>query len=306
MPAVAPPPIPPAQLRPALAAQNLVREWTITYRAHDGRRRRASVLLPLWYGPRHDPSLPLIISPHGRGVPAKTNARLWGNLPAVGRFAVVNPEGQGRRLTLYSWGDPGEIADLARMPRILHRTMPWLHVARKRVFAFGSSMGGQEVLLLLARYPKVLAGVAAFDSATNLAARYEAFRFLPFGIDVQRLARVEVGGTPSSDPHAWEVRSPIDWAREIASSHVPLQLWWSLKDRIVVDQRAQSGALYRRIKRLEPRAPVVEFVGDWAHSAEFKASRQLPFALSRFGLLPPYRPTEPEPPGVPVSSEARP
>jgi dienelactone hydrolase len=303
---VAPPPIPPAQLRPALAAQNLVREWTITYRAHDGLARHAYVLLPRWYGPSNDSRLPLVISPHGRGVPARTNARLWGNLPAIGRFAVVNPEGQGRRLALYSWGDPGEIADLARMPRILHRTLPWLHVDRKRVYAFGSSMGGQEVLLLLARYPKALAGVAAFDSATNLAARYEAFRFLPFGIDVQRLARVEVGGTPSSNPHAWAIRSPIDWARRIAFSHVPLQLWWSLKDRIVVDQRAESGALYRRIKRLDPRAPVVEFIGDWAHSAEFKASRRLPFALSRFGLLPPYRPTGPAPPDADGWTEARP
>jgi pimeloyl-ACP methyl ester carboxylesterase len=300
--AASPPPIPPAQLRPSLAARNLVREWTITYRAHDGLPRRALVLLPRWYGPKRDPAVPLVISPHGRGVRAQTNARLWGNLPAVGRFAVVNPEGQGRRLTLFSWGDPGEIADLARMPRILHRTLPWLHVERKRVFAIGSSMGGQETLLLLARYPKLLAGAAAFDSATNLAARYEAFRFLPFGIDVQRLARVEVGGTPSSNPHAWAVRSPLDWARRLAWSHVPLQIWWSWKDRIVVDQNEESGALYRRIKRLDPSAPVVEFVGDWAHSAEFKASRRLPFALSLFGLMPPFRPTPPAPPGGAASS----
>ncbi len=68
-----------------------MREWTITYRAHDGLPRRALVLLPPWYGPKHDPALPLVIWPHGRGVRAQTNARLWGNLPAVGRFAVVNP-----------------------------------------------------------------------------------------------------------------------------------------------------------------------------------------------------------------------
>ena len=40
----------------------------------------------------------------------------WGGLPAFGPFAVVNPEGQGRRLTLYSWGWRGQIDDLARMP----------------------------------------------------------------------------------------------------------------------------------------------------------------------------------------------
>jgi pimeloyl-ACP methyl ester carboxylesterase len=287
--AVAPGPIPPAALRPFLAAQTLVRTWTITYVAHDGRRRHAYVVLPRRAGPAHPVRLPLIISPHGRGVPARTNARLWGDLPAIGRFAVVNPEGQGRKLTLYSWGDPGEIADLARMPAIVHRALPWLTIEPHRVFAFGSSMGGQETLLLLARYPQILAGAAAFDSATNLAARYQAFRFLPFGIDLQRLARIEVGGAPWNDPHAWALRSPIDWARQIARSHVPLQLWWSWRDQIVVDQNRESGQLYRDIKRIDPHAPVLQVVGYWRHSAEFKASRRLPLALALFGLLPPYR-----------------
>jgi pimeloyl-ACP methyl ester carboxylesterase len=286
---VLPPPIPPAQLRPYLAAQNLVRTFTITYRAHDGLPRRAYVLLPSWYGPHRDPPLPLVISPHGRGVRARTNARLWGNLPAVGRFAVVNPEGQGRRLALYSWGDPGEIADLARMPQILHRALPWLRINRKRVFAFGSSMGGQETLLLAARYPRLLAGAAAFDAATNMAARYEAFRLLPNGVAVQHLARLEVGGTPSADPRAWAIRSPIDWARELAFSNVRLQIWWSWRDQIVIDQNRESGALFRRIVQLNPRARAVQFVGYWRHSAEFKASRRLPYALELFRLLPPFR-----------------
>ncbi len=40
-----------------------------------------------------------------------------GDLPWYGRFGVINPEGQGRRLTLYAWGDPGDVRDLAAMPR---------------------------------------------------------------------------------------------------------------------------------------------------------------------------------------------
>src|SRR5207247_8604555 len=74
-----------------------VRVVTIHYRTHDGHRRSAEVVLPDWYGPRNNPPLPLIISPHGRGVSAEENVNRWGNLPAVGAFAVVNPEGQGRR-----------------------------------------------------------------------------------------------------------------------------------------------------------------------------------------------------------------
>jgi hypothetical protein len=268
---------------------DLVRRWTISYVAHDGRIRRAYVVLPRWYGPARHPPLPLVISPHGRGVPAAANARLWGNLPAIGRFALVAPEGEGRRLALYSWGAPGEIADLARMPAIVHSALPWLRIDYDRIYAFGSSMGGQETLLLVAFRPRLLAGAAAFDAATNLAARYSAFRLLRFGLSVRRLARLEVGGTPWEDPRAWAVRSPIDHARRIAASGVPLQIWWSRKDTVVVDQSQQSGLLYRMIKRLDPRAPVKEFVGYWRHSAEFKATRRLPYALALFGLMPPYR-----------------
>ena len=71
---------------------------TIHYTTHDGFRRDAYVVLPEWYGPWSNPPLPLIISPHGRGVSAEENVDRWGDLPALGSFAVVNPEGQGRRL----------------------------------------------------------------------------------------------------------------------------------------------------------------------------------------------------------------
>jgi hypothetical protein len=111
-------------------AERLVRVWTVVYRAYDGFPRHAYVVLPRWYGPRDNPPLPLVISPHGRGIPAKNNVTLWGDLPAIGRFAVINPDGQGRKLALYSWGDPEEIHDLSRMPVFLHQAMPWLRIAR--------------------------------------------------------------------------------------------------------------------------------------------------------------------------------
>jgi hypothetical protein len=38
--------------------------------------------------------------------------------------------------------------------------------------------------------------------------------------------------------------------------------------------------------RLNPFAPVRQFVGTWAHTTEMKSHGYLPFALSRFGLLP--------------------
>jgi len=277
------------------AAAPSVRVIPISYRAHDGLMRRALVILPSWYGPDDHPPIPLVISPHGRGVGAWENIRRWGRLPAVGGFAVINPEGQGRELRLYSWGDPGEIRDLARMPEIAEQALPWLQVDRDRVYAFGGSMGGQETLLLVARYPHVLAGAASFDAPTDMAARYRAFIHQPLGAGLQRLAQDEIGGTPSSDPRGYALRSPIDWARKIAFSGVPLQIWWSTRDLTVTHQRQESGLLYRLIKRLNPEAPVTEFVGIWAHTSEMKSHGYLPYALSRFGLMP-WRPGPPPAP----------
>jgi pimeloyl-ACP methyl ester carboxylesterase len=73
----------------------------------------------------------------------------------------------GRKLPLASWGWRGQIADLARMPEIVHAELPWLRVDRRRIYAVGGSMGGHETLLLLGQYPKLLAGAVAFDSVTN-------------------------------------------------------------------------------------------------------------------------------------------
>lgn len=286
-----------AGMRPEVAAARApaVRVIPISYRAHDGLLRRAYVIVPAEYGRNGSPTIPLVISPHGRGVGARLNVKRWGRLPAIGDFAVVNPEGQGRALTLFSWGDPGEIRDLARMPDIVEHALPWLHVDRRRVYAFGGSMGGQETLLLVARFPHLLAGAASFDAPTNMAARYRAFVGQPLGRGLQHLARLEIGGTPASDPRGYALRSPLDWTRRIAFSGVPLQIWWSTRDRIVTDERDESGLLYRDVKRLNPSARVNEFVGTWAHTTEMKSRGYLPYSLSLFGLMPPR--SEPPPVG---------
>lgn len=252
----------------------------ITYVAHDGLRRRAWLVLPADYNGQ---PIPLVISPHGRGVDALDNARLWGDLPGLGDFAVINPLGQGRKLTLFSWGDPGEIADLARMPAIVEAH--GVNVDRKRIYAFGGSMGGQEALLLDARYPHLLAGVAAFDPATDMARRYWDFSKLPGGAELQRLAREEIGGTPLTDPAAYAARSPDTFVRQIALSGVPLQLYWSSRDKVISDQRDETAVLDTEIRGWDPYARVWDFRGDWAHTAEMRPWGRLPRALARFGLL---------------------
>jgi pimeloyl-ACP methyl ester carboxylesterase len=184
------------------------------------------------------------------------------------------------------------------MPVIAHLTLPWLHVDQHRIYAFGGSMGGQETLLLVAKHPHLLAGAAAFDSVTKFQLQYKLFPTIPcnkqcmktwngsMGRSLQKLARVEIGGSPATRPAAYAERSPYTYARTIAASCVPLELWWSVKDKIVSDQERESGALFVKIRKLNPRAPVTAFVGSWSHSIEMTADSQLPAALVFFGLLP--------------------
>jgi pimeloyl-ACP methyl ester carboxylesterase len=274
-----------------------VRTWTIHYTAYNGGDRQATVLLPSWYGPTDNPSIPLVIAPHGRGCNGRANAKYWGNLPARGGFAVVNPDGMGRRMGNYSYGFKGQIDDLARMPELAMRALPWLHVDLSRIYALGSSMGGQETLLLVARHPGLLAGAAAMDSVTDLGKRYGELPSVacnrrcvhrfgePYGYVLQANMRREVGGAPSDAAAAYAARSPMHFARRIASSGVPLQIWWSRNDRIVTDQRGQSGRLFRMLTTLNPEAPIVGYEGSWAHSTEMHAEALLPVAVAGFGLV---------------------
>jgi pimeloyl-ACP methyl ester carboxylesterase len=285
--------------RPASSAGvTAVKRLRVRYIAHDGHVSTAYLVLPSWYGPAANPPLPLVISPHGRGLNGHANSILWGNLPGRGSFAVINPDARGRRVAGHSWGYAGQIADLARMPEILRTTLPWLRIDRSRIYAFGGSMGGQETLLLLARHPSLLAGAAAFSSVTDLALQYKNFDRVrcknacrqllgtSLGSNLRKIARREIGGGPGARPGAYAARSPITYSRAIAASCVPLQLWWSVSDQIVIDQQAQTGKFFWQLRKLNPHANVEAFVGFWIHSAEMRARTGLPLALSRFGLLP--------------------
>jgi pimeloyl-ACP methyl ester carboxylesterase len=197
----------------------------------------------------------------------------------------VSPDGQGRRLPLYSWGYAGQIDDLARMPAFAQAAFPWLTLDG-RVYAIGSSMGAQEALLLMARSDSRLAGVAAFDPVTDMAARYRRWPQTPGEHRLPALARTEIGGTPATAPAAYAVRSPVTSVRRIARAGVPLQLWWSHADAVVTDQAHQTGAFYRRLVAIAPRARAQEIVGYWQHAHEMHPATQLRAALACFGLVP--------------------
>jgi poly(3-hydroxybutyrate) depolymerase len=262
-----------------------VRRWNIRYLAHNRVPRPAILLIPSEYGPgRPTPKLPLVISPHGRGVGARGNAKLWSDLPARGGFAVICPGGMGRRLPLHSWGYRRQIDDLARMPSIAEGALPWLRIDGRRIHATGGSMGGHETLLLLGQHPGLLAGAIAIDPVTNFYRRYTDFGHSPRTRGLQGLARLEVGGTPKTNPTGYVLRSPTHWLHEIARSGVPLQLWWSLADAIVTDQVHQTAHFYNELRKLRPRGPVEAVTGNWPHSRQMREI-QLPQAMNWLDLI---------------------
>ena len=258
----------------------------LSYVAFDGRTTHATLLLPAGYGPGRNPAIPLVISPHGRGLDGRANAARWGDLPSRGGFAVINPDGEGAHLGgRFSWGAPGQIDDLARMPSILAAALPWVRIDAHRIYAVGGSMGAQEALLLVARHPTLLAGAVAVDPVADLARQYRNWDGA--GAGKQRLARREVGGTPATDPAGYAARSPIAAVRALAFSGVPLELWWTRTDRIVTHSALQSGLLVQRIRQLNPSAPLTVTVGTWRHTAVMRAGSRLPEMLAGLGLLQP-------------------
>ncbi len=78
----------------------------------------------------------------------------------------------------------------------------------------------------------------------------------------------------------------MHWVREIASSGVPLQVWWSDADEIVVNQHTQSGRFFKELEELGPRGRLEKRTGSWSHTATSYARLQLPGAVAWLGLIP--------------------
>ena len=148
-------------------------------------------------------------------------------------------------------------------------------------------MGGQETLLLIGRHPQLLAGAVAFDSVTDFFRRYSDFALLGRkGKTLQALARIEVGGTPTTKTMDYRMRSPQHWLAQIARSGVPLQMWWSDADEIVTGQENQSGRFFADLETRQPRGRLEKVTGSWSHTAESYRRLQLPGAVRWLGLLP--------------------
>ncbi len=276
------------------------RRLIVRFRGPGGWHDSVLVALPAWYGPHRDPPLPLVVSPHSRGLTPSRWARRWGDLPGRFGLIVLDPGLHGRVIPRRSWAWPPDIAELARLPELVHRRLPWLRYDPHRVYAAGDSMGGQETLMLLARQPDLFAAAVAADPVTNLLRRWYEFPLSGESWREQQAATREVGGTPRQARWLYVRRSPVFFARTIAFAGVPLELWWNPQDTVVVGESTkQTGFFYRTVERLDPHAPVVVRLHHHVHGWVFKFDHDLP-AMLRFLLA--HRRHGPPPTGFAYTS----
>lgn len=237
----------------------------VPYRAWNNKARYATVVLPRDYAPGSDEALPCIVQPHGRKASPLGPASRWGDLPTTERFMVICPDSSGRRDAYNSWAVAGQLQDISEIVDVVESSLPWVHVDHQRMYVVGISMGGHEALCTIARYPDVFAAGMCVDGNANLAARYREFAKVDMA-DVRPLMRREVGGTPSQVPWLYQRRSSTPFASTLATSGVPIAIWWSKDDTIGFNQaKTQTGRLYTRIRSLAPDAPVVQVIGRGAH-----------------------------------------
>ena len=241
--------------------------YAVPYFAWNGRPRTAVVVLPRDYLPgAAGEALPCIVEARGRNFSPASHARCWRDLPSTRGFIVICADSSGRRDPANSWGVAGQIDDLAELPAVVEASIPWVKVDRQRLYVVGPSMGGTETLMAIALHPDVFAAGICVDGVADLAARYREYALVD-RLDDRRLMRAEIGGTPRQVPFKYAVRSPSHYAGTLAFCGVPLTIWWSADDKLVIHQATtQTGKLYKRIRTLSPDSPVTRRIGTGSHS----------------------------------------
>ena len=127
------------------------------------------------------------------------------------------------------------------MPDTVEAAVPWVRFDRRRLYLVGSSMGGQESLVGLARAPDRFAAVAAYDGAADLAARYKDMGAAGQSKDQAKLRR-ELQGVPARRPFEYGQRSPLSLCQTLATCGVPLRVVWSTEDEVVTRTPSPSSA----------------------------------------------------------------
>ena len=194
------PDVPAVTIRQDVDAKTVIlRTWYDTWNGH---RRAMTILFPR---AAEDTGrvLPLLVAAHPAGG-ASTCVDQMATLAGRFNFVLACLDGQGDSTRAFSYGAPGQIADLAAAPHLIAGRLPGMKLDARKLYLVGSSMGGTEALLVGLRYPGAYRETVALDPITDLG-----FRFNSLPLVRRNQLEAECGGPPTVKDPCYLARSPM-------------------------------------------------------------------------------------------------
>lgn len=223
--------------------------------------------------------LPLLVAAHPAGG-ASTCVDQMATLAGRFNFVLACLDGQGNSTRAFSYGAPGQIADLAAAPRLIAGRLPGMKLDASKLYLVGSSMGGTEALLVGLRYPGAYRETVGLDPITDLG-----FRFNSLPLVRRNQLEAECGGPPTVMGACYVARSPMAYVGTRARAAAVLNVWYSTTDPV-------SGAPQQTPKFLTAERPLTQpgrllvRVGTWGHGALWDRADHRAAWLIDLGLVP--------------------
>lgn len=229
----------------------------------------------------------LIISPHFFGATYFENYYMgssamietfsgWRGLASKYNVMVAIPLGHGRVYDRMSLAYEGQIQDLSKFPEMLESVGYRIN----KVYAGGISMGGMETLTLIGKFPEIFSAAFSYNGIADLSSWYEDVvngktdkKML--GMEILKLVSEEIGGTPQENEEEYLKRSAVSYIENL--SKVPLMIYWSSMESLVVNQKSkQSKMLADKIRLNYPDAEIFDYDHSFDHGfSEFNAEERI-------------------------------
>ena len=270
------PDVPAVTIRQDVDAKTvLLRTWYDTW---NGRRRAMTILFPR-AAENTGRVLPLLVAAHPAGG-ASTCVDQIASLAGRFDFVLACLDGQGISTRAFSYGAPGQIADLAAAPRLIAGRLPGMKLDARKLYLVGSSMGGTEALLVGLRYPGAYSETVALDPVTDLG-----FRFNSLPLVRRNQLESECAGPPTLRGSCYSVRSPIAYVGKRAVGSAVLNVWWSTTDPVSGAPQQVPRFLAAQRGLMQP-GQLRERVGAWGHGALWDRADHRAAWLIDLGLVP--------------------
>ncbi len=252
---------------------------------YDNTKREMLLALPLKWDKNKKYSL--VISPHFFGATYFENYYLgaaamiepflgWKGLASKYNVMVAIPYGHGRVRDRESLAYEGQIYDLSKFPAMLES----IGYRINKVYAGGISMGGMETLTLAGKFPEIFSAAFSYNGIADLSAWCEDVENgktdkKMMEMEVTKLVSEETGSTPDKNKKEYLKRSAVNYIENL--SKIPLMIYWSSMESIVVSQKTkQSKMLADKIRLNYPEAEIFDHDHSFDHGfKEFNAEEKI-------------------------------